>query len=217
MEKISPIKERVLQYIKYKKITKQKFCKTTGISYGNMKGISLKSELGGGQISSILECFSEISPDWLVMGKGEMLRNGDEKAEKNSGTLPLIPFDALAGLPAMDNIGVTFLECEQYHVPEFVTRGAEFLIRVSGSSMYPKYSNGDILACRRISEIMFFQWGKVYVLDTSQGILVKRVQKSDDPDCVTLVSDNAGRYAPFDIPKADIRSLSIVIGVIRME
>lgn len=85
MEKISEIKGRVLQFIETKGISKANFCKETGISYGNMKGNSLKSELGGEQISSILESFSEISPDWLLTGKGEMLRNkaSKDKPEDN--------------------------------------------------------------------------------------------------------------------------------------
>lgn len=91
------------------------------------------------------------------------------------------------------------------------------MIRVSGSSMYPKYSNGDILACRRVHDILFFQWGKVYVIDSSQGALVKRVFKDESQDNILLVSDNMEKYPPFSFPKSDIRSLSIVLGVIRLE
>lgn len=74
MEEISQIKKRILQYIEYKNITKQYFCEKTGISYGNMRGKSLKSELGGYQIAEILHIFGEISADWLLTGRGEMLR-----------------------------------------------------------------------------------------------------------------------------------------------
>jgi len=35
MDKISPIKERILQYIDSKGITKTDFCENTGISYQN--------------------------------------------------------------------------------------------------------------------------------------------------------------------------------------
>jgi len=83
--------------------------------------------------------------------------------------------------------------------------------------MYPKYSNGDVLACKKITDILFFQWGKVYVIDSSQGILVKRIFEHTDNDYVLLISDNKEKYPPFAMPKSDIRSLSIVLGVIRME
>ena len=57
----------------------------------------------------------------------------------------------------------------------------------------------------------------MYVIDSSQGCLVKRVFESKNEGYITLVSDNEERYKPFDIPRDDIRSLSIVLGVIRVE
>ena len=132
--------------------------------------------------------------------------------------IPLIPMEAIAGyVLGVDNEGVNHRNCEYYIVPEFERIGAEFVIRVSGDSMYPKYSNGDILACKKIKDILFFQWGKPYVLDTSQGVLVKRIFEHENPEYVICTSDNRDNYPPFPFPKEDIRSLSIVLGVIRLE
>ena len=79
-------------------------------------------------------------------------------------------------------------------------------------------SVSKMLGCRKIHNILFFQWGKVYVIDShSQGQLIKRICEHDDPEMITLVSDNKEKYPPFAIPKSDIRSLSIVVGVVRME
>ena len=210
------IKDKLLKYSKFKGYSVNAFCKELGVSstfFARNGGITTEI------LAAILYKCKDINPDWLLLDMGEMLRDPREFSHENGGktALPLIPSGAVAGLPAGESIGVTAPDCERYDVPEFASRGAEFLIRVSGSSMWPKYSNGDILACRRIADILFFQWGKVYVLDTSQGVLVKRVQRSEDPGSVTLVSENSERYAPFDIPRSDIRSLSIVVGVIRME
>lgn len=131
--------------------------------------------------------------------------------------IPLIPIEAIAGIPAGEDIGIRFIDCTRYVIPEFANLNVEYMVRVSGSSMYPKYSNGDVLACRRIQDVLFFQWGKIYVIDSSQGPLVKRVFQDEDPDRILLVSDNKEHYPPFSIPKSDIRSLSIVLGVIRLE
>lgn len=137
----------------------------------------------------------------------------------NDGSgIPLIPIDAIAGFVLKeDSEGVIQGNCAQYVVPEFERLGAEFMIPVSGDSMYPKYSNGDVLACKKITDILFFQWGKAYVLDTSQGALVKRIFESKNPDCVICSSDNRENFPPFEIPKTDIRSLSLVLGVIRLD
>lgn len=80
---MAEIKDRIIEYLKINGITKQDFCKKTGISYANMVGKSLKSELGGEQISSIFMKFPNINPDWLLLGKGEILRKSDEDPTHN--------------------------------------------------------------------------------------------------------------------------------------
>lgn len=142
----------------------------------------------------------------------------DVHLEYSHDYIPLLPMDAIAGYDGIDRPGVTVDEWNKYRVPEFISQGVEFAVRVSGSSMYPKYSNGDILACRKVHDILFFQWGKVYVIDCSQGLMVKRIfENLNNEECVVCHSDNIDHYPAFSIPKSDIRSLSIVLGVIRME
>ena len=131
-------------------------------------------------------------------------------------TMPLIPFNCLAGFPADDNEGAKLEQFEQYSVPEFSIRGAEFLIRVEGMSMFPRYTNGDILAVKRLSSVTFFQWGCVYVLDTEQGMLIKRLFKSPNPENITCHSENSVDFPDFEIPKSEIRSVLIVLGRISL-
>ena len=134
-----------------------------------------------------------------------------------SGGIPLIPIAAIAGPNGWDESGISELDCARYDVPDFAAAHADFLIRVSGSSMYPKYSSGDILACRKIVEVTFIQWGKIYVIDSQQGAMVKRLFEIEgDADHILCKSDNPN-YPPFPLPKDEIRSLSIVVGAIRLE
>ena len=114
-----------------------------------------------------------------------------------------------------DEQAVLEYECERYVVPIF--KGADFLISVRGSSMYPKYSSGDIVVCKRIPMTdLFFQWNKVYVLDTKQGALIKRIKPGKDQKHVLIVSDNE-KYEPFELPYTALNAVAIVIGVIRLE
>lgn len=219
-----------------KRISKirQDFCdgKNTPFAERIGKDVSYSSQICNGTktpgktvMEEILKAFPEVSRPWLYFGEGNMLvADADKKmlmaeeAPEYRKTLPLIPYDAFAGLPNIDNIGVAFADCEQYYIPDFISRGADFLIRVSGNSMVPRYLNGDILACTMIKDVLFFQWGKIYVIDSSQGVLVKRVMRiEDDEKHVLLVSENKDEYEPFRFPVSDIRSLAIVIGVIRPE
>lgn len=132
----------------------------------------------------------------------------------NKGT-PLIPLDAMAGF-GTGSMQVMSYDTKHYIVPEFDELKVDFMIRVKGSSMYPKYNSGDIVACKKLPLDTFFQWNQVYVLDTSQGAMIKRIHESEKEGFLLLVSDNE-KYKPFDIPIEDIYSLSIVIGVIRLE
>ncbi len=91
--------------------------------------------------------------------------------------IPLIPIDAMAGF-GTGGVQVMDYDTQKYVVPEFTELNVDFMIRVKGSSMYPKYNSGDLVACKKLvlSDI-FFQWNKVYVLDTDQGALIKRIKK----------------------------------------
>ena len=128
--------------------------------------------------------------------------------------IPLIPINAMAGA-MMGEQTVMEYECERYVVPLF--KGAEFLIPVKGSSMYPKYSSGDIVACNRIPMTdIFFQWNKVYVLDTNQGALIKRIKKGSDAEHILIVSDNPD-YEPYEFTREQFHGIALVRGLVRIE
>ena len=75
MSEISQIKKRFLQFIDYKGFNQQEIFEILGFSKWNFTGKSLKSELGGDAIREISLKFPEISLDWLICGKGAMLRD----------------------------------------------------------------------------------------------------------------------------------------------
>lgn len=127
--------------------------------------------------------------------------------------IPLIPTDAIAGWGTGD-FSVLDINLDRYVVPDF--EKVDFLIRIKGTSMYPKYNSGDIVACRYVKESLFIQWGKVYVLDSTQGAIVKRLFPSQDPDSIECRSDNEA-FPPFPIPKDEIRAMALVVGIIRLE
>ena len=165
----------------------------------------------------------DININWLLTGEGNMLSSESEKEENIPVAhpsdspmegIPLIPISAMAGAFTGEQTVLEY-ECERFVVPTF--KGAEFLISVKGSSMYPKYNSGDIVACKRLPmDDIFFQWNKVYVLDTDQGPLIKRVKPGSDKEHVLIVSDNE-RYEPFELPLNRIYHVALVIGVIRLE
>ena len=220
-------KERLEHFIAAMGYSVREFERAIGVSNGTVRHIT--DALSANLKERISANFPQLNMNWLLTGEGEMLRSSkaapsqpdvNERPvlkEVTKGGLPLIPIDAVAGFNGWDESGVSELDCTHYDVPDFETAHADFLIRVSGSSMYPKYSSGDILACRKIDEITFLQWGKIYVIDSRQGAMVKRLFPMEgNADMILCKSDNPN-YPPFELPKEEIRSLSIVVGAIRLE
>ena len=216
------IKERVLYLSDFYKIKKEFFFKELGLSYANFKGIQKKSALNSDAIDIILSKYKNISARWLLTGKGEILRSDKPQeqlpsAYKSHEGYPLVSISAIAGFGSAEfAIGDRDVK-DLYVIPKFKDRKIDFMIEITGSSMYPKYNSGDVIACRKIKESNFIQWNKVHVLATTeQGILVKRLKKADDDNYLLAVSDNKD-YDPFLIPKKEITGIALVIGVIRLE
>lgn len=216
-------KERILHYIECKNIPKSKFYNDLGIKRGLLDSDKLKASVTDVVIAKILAIYKDLNINWLLTGEGNMLRTEYEKEENIPVAhpsdspmegIPLIPISAMAGAFTGEQTVLEY-ECERFVVPTF--KGAEFLISVKGSSMYPKYNSGDIVACKRLPmDDIFFQWNKVYVLDTDQGPLIKRVKPGSDKEHVLIVSDNE-HYEPFELPLERIYHVALVIGVIRLE
>lgn len=221
MIKFSSINDRITQLIDFKANKNQKkFAEMIDFAPQVISNIvsGRKSKPSFDVLNAISSSFVDINPEWLLTGEGEMLKSDNlsvatQTHNPNEG-IPLIPTEAMRGV-ASGEISILELNCERYVIPMF--KDADFLIPVKGSSMYPKYNSGDVVACKRVPmQDIFFQWNKVYVLDTNQGAIIKRVAKSEQEGCIKIVSDNPS-YEPFDLQLSQIYSIAIVVGVVRQE
>lgn len=131
--------------------------------------------------------------------------------------IPLVSVKAVGGFAGKD-FSIQEQDIEGYYViPKFRNLNVDFLIEVIGDSMMPRFFPGDIIACSIIHNPRFIQWNKPYLIATREdGMIVKRLKPSQNPDSFLAVSDNA-LYDPFDIPKSDIDGLARVVGVIHAE
>lgn len=221
--------ERILHFIELKGISKRKFCTQAGLSTGFLNTVN---DIGSNKLINILNTYPEINPTWLLTGDGDMLNQkctigpntvSDSSVEykkinnESITRIPLVDQSAIAGFGNADfSIGDQDVK-EYYVVPKFKTVKIDFMIEVRGSSMYPRFNSGDVIACRIIRESKFIQWNKCHVIATyEQGILVKRLKKSSIDGCLLAVSDNQD-YDPIDVPTDEITGLALVVGIIRSE
>lgn len=89
----------------------------------------------------------------------------------------------------------------------------DYTVEVRGDSMLPEYKSGDVIACLNVTHSTFLQWGRVHLLNTSQGVVLKKI--FDDGDSIRCVSIN-DEYPEFGIPRNEIFSIGLVVGSLRI-
>lgn len=182
-----------------------------GLAHGTISAIKAAGP-SASAVTKISAACPDLDLNWLFTGLGKMLKTSDQP-KPTAHSLPLIPAEAFAGpgLPSYEDERIE----DFYTVSEF--KNSDFLVRVKGDSMVPKYNGGDIVACKKVKDIFFLQWNRAYVILTrSQGIMIKRVQPSEKDGYIKCVSDNE-RYAPFDVPTDDIVQMALVNGAITLD
>ena len=135
----------------------------------------------------------------------------------NIKPIPLVTETAAAGF-GNEYFSIAEKDVKEYYViPKFRFCRVDFMIEVSGLSMYPHFNPGDVIACTILHDRKFLQWNKCHVIATrEQGILVKRLMPSKHEGCFTAISDNKD-YPPFDIPVEEITGIALVVGSVSLE
>lgn len=213
--------DRFLEYAAYKRISNYKAEKDLGWGNGAIGKYKndTQRDISNKLITQILRRYIDINEKWLLNGDSPMLKNEQPEqnapSEKQYITLPLIPLRAAAGfLSGFDSDGVTTEQCENYVVPLFSNINADFLIQITGDSMSPKFQNGNIVACRKVTDTSFIQWGYTYVIDTTGGVIMKELNRCEGDDSQFICHSLNPQYADFELPRKSVRCLAMVVGVI---
>lgn len=159
-------------------------------SIGASKGVLSRAISNGTDIQSkwiqiIVENYPRYSPEWLLTGKGNMLKGKESAAEISS----IVSYDPKVGQPYYDVDflgGFSEVYNSQVSLPEhnIIVPGfdrANLWCNVTGHSMEPQISHGDIIALRPCT-IADIQFGEIYavVLDTIRTIKILRKGSSKD-------------------------------------
>lgn len=127
--------------------------------------------------------------------------------------------DDLDGKPHIISVGhggsLTEVSESDYEIRPVIKQFPRYnyTIEVRGNSMYPDFKSGDMVACLDVTNSPFFQQGRTYILSTSQGIVLKKVfDKGENVLCTSINHDN---YPDFEIPKEEIYSIGLVVGLLR--
>ena len=222
MAKIMTIKDRILTFARDNGLKMADFCEMTGISLSNFKGVAMKSDLGGDKIVKILTCFPSLSAEWLVMGVGKMAKEDNILTDKID-SLPVIN-QSYKGSPYynVDFIGgFDLLMNDQTINPDFYinyppyNKDGVVWVNLTGRSMEPELSNGDIIALKPMNTpIQYLPTKEIYAIVTEEWRTVKRIELSDRDGFIRLLPSNP-EYKGQEIPISMITRVYAVLGSIR--
>lgn len=203
------MKERLIQIAEYLKLSKASFERLSGLGNGYINNV--KDSISPKSLDKILRTWPELNRDWLLYGKGEMLTTSSNNTicqtynqtyNQETHMIPMIPTSAHGGSLNDFVVSVKPSDCEKVISP---IKGADFAIPVTGDSMAPEYPNGSQVHIKKINERAFIEWGKVYVLDTCNGVVIKRLVPADEEGYIRCLSINPQPiYAPFNVALSDI-------------
>lgn len=218
------LKERLFYFIKYKGLTVQSFEKTVGLSNGAVSKMGDNTRRS--TIDKISNFFGDLNKNWLLTGEGEMLigeyptgnditihkRDTGKKVNIKSEYITyLLPMSAMGGsLTGFASPSVFLNDCETIISP---IENVDFAITVYGDSMSPEYPSGSRILIKKINPNIFIDWGKTYVLDTPNGVIVKEVHECREKEgyikCHSINPDP--KFSDFDVPLSEVYGMYRVL------
>lgn len=194
-----------------------------------------RNKVSSDMIDLLVQKFPELNAEWLLTGKGEMLKSEHENQSPNivihkgnqktrdkivdMQEIPLYDLEATAGLLEFFKEGKTAQVLETIKIPRLPK--CDGAVSVTGDSMYPLLKSGDIVMYKEIPvsyENIFF--GEMYLLgvridEYEEMVTIKYIQKSEKGEgYVKLVSLNQ-HHAPKDVRIEKISAMAIIKASIR--
>lgn len=205
---------RFKELIDHFNLTPNAFAKKIKVDSSNFKKmLDGEQKITDKTITKIVEAYPQISIEWLRSGEGEMISNNISlnptiaNVDNDSNDLvPLLPVEAIAGSLQWLSDGVELSSCRKIKSP---VKGADWAIQISGDSMEPDFRNGSYLYIKKMSGGMM-PWGHTMVVDTYDGVVVKKIFPVENNKDVIEVRSINPKYPPFQIEK------SIILGIYRV-
>ena len=223
------IRKRILQYLEYKGISKYQFYKEIGVSNGFL---DKEGAIGSDKCEKICYQYKDLDPLWLILERGKMILsensfkvsedeiqilNDSIEKRHTRQLIPIYNISAAAGLVSLFNDPTGYTPIDYISLPN--TGKVDGGIFAFGDSMYPLIKSGDIVVYRRIQDMFnSIFYGEMYLIsydmEGEECIVIKYIQKSDEPDYIKLVSQNQN-HQPKDIPLSKVKALALVKASVR--
>ena len=169
------------------------------------------------------EFSDKINLQWLLTGKGEMLKEKlSEPVQAGKKAPPTINYE-YKGAPYYNVdfiVGFDVVLNDQTVNPDYYINFVPYnkpgviWCNITGHSMEPELNNGDFIAMKEMTTpIEYLPYGEIYGIVTDDFRTVKRIRMSEKKGYVRLIPTNKSpEYAEQEIPVTMIRKVFAVLG-----
>jgi len=195
--------------------TQSEFAEVLGINNSTADIERGRTKLSGKMVAELLRQFG-VNPLWLFGDSSQKylpVNKGDVSPKVvtvNSGeeeNIVLVNQKAAAGYPHNVQDVEWYQQLPAFDIPLPEYRNATYRgFQVEGDSMMPNLRPGEWVLGKAVPSITEVSYSKIYVIVLYDSVLVKKIQKMEDPFKVLLVSINE-EYAPIQVPVSEIQEL----------
>lgn len=203
------IKDRVIEVLRYKGLNVNR---ASGVFAIPQRTLNRQVNEGGKVamelVYAILDNFSEISPAWLIMGEGDMLR--EENIAMHCTSAPFY-----SDMPVSAGLRDSFdpLREKASGYISLPSQNASFYFPVSGTSMEPEVFAGDVVGVVRVEPYDKIVPDAIYMIVTNDARMIKHCYVDENnPELLWCVSPN---YPSFPLNRADICAMFRVVSRIQ--
>lgn len=188
-----------------------------GLTQGHISNIVNRGSKPSADIIAKIVEVSDISPAWLLTGKGSMLNTEVSIPAINQEYkgAPYYNVDFIGGFDLVANDQTTmpdyYINYEPYN------KDGVMWCNVTGHSMEPEINHGDTIAIKELKDWQtYLPFGEVYGIVTTEHRTIKRVSKSDKEGFMRLIPTNKNpEFAAQDIPLTIVMKVFQVLGSVK--
>lgn len=228
------VKERLVNYLRYKKIGYNKFEAQAGISAGYIA--NLKSSPGANILVKILTAAKDLNETWLLTGEGDMLIPSEDHIQEENNMVAISKMEnttdceeaeIMESFPILPEV---VAESQNTNIEAYIEENSSELERVNPSSllsashaaerilrtsMLPTFQPEDIVFVRFLPDRMKLCDGDIYYLNCKNRPTMIRRIKFEPDNRLRLVAQNP-QYGDVIISREDIINVGTIVGMLRL-
>ena len=202
-------KDRLKELAKAYGMGQNKFEASCGLGNGTIN--NSRGGVSSTTLEKISSTYPEVNIEWLVTGKGNMLK--DVPVKSYTDGIPYYNVDFEMGFDVMVNDQTSQPDYNINFVP--YNNKCDVWCNARGNSMWPTIASGDIIALKEVKDFSFLVSGEIYAIVTSNGLrTIKRLR--DEGEEYVLIPDNKKDYSEQRINKHLITKVYQVMGAMKM-